>query len=162
MRHYSDHRKLGRTTSHRRAMLSNLVSSLIEHDRVETTLPKAKEARRVAEKIVTLSKKGSLHARRLAISLLRNQHAVDIAFASFSKRFDGRSGGYTRIYRLGSRHGDAAPMAILEYLRETKEAAGLSEKKAKQAKGEKKPGVGTKLRQAAEKVVRKKKTKKEA
>lgn len=155
MRHHADHRKLGRTTSHRQAMLANLVSSLIVCDRIETTLPKAKEARRIADKIVTLSKKGSLHARRQAISMLRNVGAVDRAFGTFAQRFDGRQGGYTRIYRLGTRHGDAAPMAILEYLRETRP-------EEKKEVAPKKKGAVAKLREAASSAVKKKKTKKEA
>ena len=119
MKHNVDHRKLGRKSQHRLSMLANMASSLILKDRIETTLPKAKELRRIADRIVTLSKTGTLHARRNALSILRDQTAVHHAFETFAKRFDGRNGGYTRIYRLGHRHGDSAPMAIIEYLRET-------------------------------------------
>jgi large subunit ribosomal protein L17 len=134
MRHKVDRRKLGRTTSHRKAMLANMTSSLILHDSIETTLPKAKELRRVADKIVTLSKRGTLHARRQAIALIRDKKAVELAFSTLSERFAKHQGGYTRIYKLGNRHGDNAPMAVIEYLSETvlkKEEATESKTTAK-------------------------------
>jgi large subunit ribosomal protein L17 len=98
-------------------MFANMASSLIMHDRIETTLPKAKELRRLAEKLVTLAKNGTVAARRRAITLIRDKKAVGKAFEHFAKRFEGRMGGYTRIMKLGNRRGDAAPMAIIEYLR---------------------------------------------
>lgn len=116
MRHRMQGRKLGVTTAHRKAMFANMASSLIMHERIETTLPKAKELRRLADKLVTLAKSGTVSARRRALMLLRNKKAVGKAFEQFSKRFDGRKGGYTRILKLGYRRGDAAPMAIIEYL----------------------------------------------
>lgn len=116
MRHGVDHRKLGVKSAHRKAMLANLASSLIINDRIETTLPKAKELRRFAERLVTMGKQGSLHARRRALSFIRNKPAVQKLFDDLAKRFADRHGGYTRILKLGSRHGDASPMAAIEYL----------------------------------------------
>lgn len=116
MRHLVDSRKLGRTTPHRLALFRNLLSALITHDRIETTLPKAKELRRWAEWMVTLGKNGSLSARRRAARWVQDDAALSKLFGNLTERFKERNGGYTRIMRMGQRHGDNAPMAIIEYL----------------------------------------------
>lgn len=114
MRHRKAGRKLGRTTSHRKAMLRNMVTSLLDHERIVTTVPKAKEARRVAEKMITLGKRGDLHARRQALAYIRSKEIVAKLFDELSGQYADRQGGYTRIIRTGYRAGDAAPMAIVE------------------------------------------------
>ena len=116
MRHLKRTAKLGRTGEHRNAMLANLVCSLIKHKRVTTTLAKAKAARSVAEKMVTLGKKGSIHSRRLAAARLHQEEAVKILFAEIAPAQKERHGGYTRIIRLGQRQGDAGQRAILEWV----------------------------------------------
>ncbi len=114
MRHRKAGRKLGRTSSHRDAMLRNMVTSLLDQERIVTTVPKAKEARRVAEQMITLGKRGDLHARRQALAYIRSKDIVAKLFDEISSQYAGRQGGYTRIIRTGTRSGDAAPMAILE------------------------------------------------
>lgn len=114
MRHRKAGRKLNRTTAHRKAMLRNMVTSLLEHERIVTTVPKAKEARRVADKMITLGKRGDLHARRQALAYIRSNEVVDKLFNDLSEQYMDRQGGYTRIIRTGTRAGDAAPMAIIE------------------------------------------------
>lgn len=114
MKHKVVGRKLGRNASHRKAMLRNIVTSLLEHERIVTTVPKAKEARRVAEKMITLGKRGDLHARRQALSYIRSKGIVAKLFDDLSEQYADRQGGYTRIIRTGTRNGDAAPMAIIE------------------------------------------------
>ncbi|WP_446008780.1 50S ribosomal protein L17 [Candidatus Electrothrix sp.] len=114
MRHKKAGRKLNRTASHRSAMMRNIVTSLLEHERISTTLPKAKEARRVAEKMITLGKRGDLHARRQAMAFIRSKDIVAKLFDELSEEYADRQGGYTRIIRTGVRPGDAAPMAIIE------------------------------------------------
>ncbi len=116
MRHQIDHRKLGRSAGHRRALLRNMVTSLIMHERVETTLPKAKELRRTAERMVTLAKEGSLHARRQAAAFVMSDESLRKLFSTLADRFKDRSGGYTRIFRFPHRRGDSAEMATIEYL----------------------------------------------
>jgi large subunit ribosomal protein L17 len=116
MRHRKKTIKLGRTTSHREAMLANQVCSLIKEKRITTTLPKAKATRSLAEKMVTLGKRGDLHARRQAISRLRSQDAVHELFSAIAPAFAERQGGYTRILKLGTRRSDASEMAILEWV----------------------------------------------
>jgi len=116
MRHLKRTAKLGRTGEHRNAMLANLVCSLIEHKRVTTTLAKAKAARSVAEKMVTLGKHGSIHDRRLAVARLHQEEAVKILFNEIAPTQKERRGGYTRIVRLGQRQGDAGQKAILEWV----------------------------------------------
>ena len=116
MRHLKRTAKLGRTSEHRNAMLANLVCSLIEHKRVTTTLAKAKAARPVAEKMVTLGKKGTVHSRRLAVARLHQESAAKILFKEIAPAFKDRNGGYTRIVRLNQRNGDAAQRAILEWV----------------------------------------------
>ena len=114
MRHRKAGRKLNRTAAHRKAMLRNMVTSLLEHERIVTTVPKAKEARRVAEKMITLGKRGDLHARRQAMAYIRSKGIVAKLFDELSSQYADRQGGYTRIIRTGNRYGDAAPMAIVE------------------------------------------------
>ncbi len=114
MRHKVSGRRLGRTTSHRVAMLRNMATSLFEHERIVTTVEKAKELRPVAEKMITLAKRGDLHARRQALSYIRSKAVVDKLFTDIKDKFEDRKGGYTRILRTGVRQGDAANMAIIE------------------------------------------------
>jgi len=114
MRHRKAGRRLGRTTSHRDAMLRNMVTSLLDQERIVTTVPKAKEARRVAEQMITLGKRGDLHARRQAMAYIRSGNIVAKLFDQLSTQYADRQGGYTRIIRTGNRSGDAAPMAIIE------------------------------------------------
>lgn len=114
MRHRNFGRKLSRNTEHRRALLRNLVTSLILEERIETTLPKAKEARAAAERMITLGKRGDLHARRLAASYSLSASAVKKLFGDIAKRYESRNGGYTRIVRTGWRSGDGADTAVLE------------------------------------------------
>jgi large subunit ribosomal protein L17 len=149
MRHLKRTAKLGRTGEHRNAMLANLVCSLIKHKRVTTTLAKAKAARSVAEKMVTLGKKGSIHDRRLAASRLHQEDAVRILFNEIAPTQKDRPGGYTRIIRLNQRQGDAAQLAILEWVdvplaieepekEEKAEKKAEGEEKKSEKKGEKK------------------------
>jgi large subunit ribosomal protein L17 len=114
MRHQYAGRRLGRTTSHRVAMLRNMATSLFEHERIVTTTEKAKELRPVAEKMITLAKRGDLHARRQALSFIRSVSVVDKLFSEIKDKFEDRKGGYTRILRTGTRQGDCASMAIIE------------------------------------------------
>ena len=114
MRHKLSHRKLNRTSSHRKAMFANMSSALIRHEQIRTTLAKAKELRPIVEKLITLGKKGSLHARRHAISRLAPDAYIDKLFGEVAKRYENRSGGYTRIIKDGNRYGDSAPMAYIE------------------------------------------------
>ena len=118
MRHLKRTAKLGRTSEHRNAMLANLVCSLITHKRVTTTLAKAKAARSVAEKMVTLGKKGTIHHRRLAVARLHQEDAAKILFKEIAPAFKDRNGGYTRIIKMNQRNGDAAQRAILEWVNE--------------------------------------------
>lgn len=114
MRHGHGYRKLGRVSSHRRAMLRNMATSLVLHERIETTVPKAKELRSIVDKMITLGKRGDLHARRQAASYLFSDEAVKKVFAELAPRFKDRPGGYTRILKKGYRFGDGADMAFLE------------------------------------------------
>lgn len=116
MRHGIAHRKLGRTTSHRTAMFANMSASLIKHEQIVTTLPKAKELRPFVEKLVTLAKRGDLHARRQAISQVRDVAQVGKLFAVLGPRYAGRNGGYIRVLKAGYRHGDNAAMAVIEFV----------------------------------------------
>ncbi len=116
MRHARNGRKLNRDSAHRKALLGHLVCSLIEHGRIRTTVSKAKEARPLAEKMVTLGKRGDLAARRQALARLRSKEAVHTLFSDIAPRFAERQGGYTRVVRLGPRNGDAAEMAYLEFV----------------------------------------------
>ncbi len=114
MRHKLAGRRLGRTTSHRMAMFRNMVTSLFEHERIVTTTEKAKELRPIAEKMITLGKRGDLHARRQALSFIRRKDVVEKLFTEIKDKFIDRKGGYTRILKTGVRNGDAASMAIIE------------------------------------------------
>lgn len=114
MRHGKSGRRLGRTSSHKEAMFRNMVTSVFEHERIVTTTPKAKEVRKVVDKMITLAKRGDLHARRQALSFIRSKDIVTKLFDEISGQFEDRNGGYTRIIQTGQRRGDAAPMAILE------------------------------------------------
>jgi large subunit ribosomal protein L17 len=114
MRHKLAGRRLGRTTSHRMAMFRNMVTSLFEHERIVTTTEKAKELRPIAEKMITLGKRGDLHARRQALSFIRSKDIVEKLFTEIKDKFSDRKGGYTRILKTGVRRGDAASMAIIE------------------------------------------------
>ena len=116
MKHGVGFRKLNKSTKHRWAMLRNLVTSLIQHERIRTTVPKAKELRRVAEQMVTLGKRGDLHARRQAAKVVRDKATLHKLFATIAPRYQERNGGYTRILRVGPRYGDMADMAIIEYV----------------------------------------------
>ena len=116
MRHQKKTVKLGRTAEHRKALLANQVCSLIEHQRIKTTLAKAKAVRPLAEKMVTLGKKGSLHARRTALAVLRQKDAVKKLFDDIAPRSADRNGGYTRIVKLGQRKSDSAPVAFIEWV----------------------------------------------
>ena len=124
MRHRKSGRKLNRTSSHRKAMFANMASSLIEHEQIVTTVPKAKEIRPFVEKLVTLGKKGDLASRRLAISRTRDEDAVRKLFATLAPRYAERNGGYIRIMRAGFRYGDNAPMAVVEFVDRDPEARG--------------------------------------
>ncbi len=137
MRHRMAERKLGMKTAHRQAMLANMASSLVIYDKIETTLPRAKELKPIADRIVTLCKKGTVHAMRRARVILRNRAAVQKAFGAFKDRFADRNGGYTRILKLGYRHGDCSPMAMIEYLPSPKMIAEAEEAAKKVKKGEK-------------------------
>ena len=125
MRHGAAHRKLGRTSAHRTAMFANMAASLIKHEQITTTLPKAKELRPFVEKLVTLGKKGDLHARRQAISAVRDVTQVGKLFDTLGPRYAERSGGYIRIMKAGYRHGDNAPMAVIEFVDRDAGAKGL-------------------------------------
>ena len=114
MRHRKAGRKLGRNASHRRAMFSNLVTSLFKYERIQTTDAKAKELRKIADKLITLGKRGDLHARRLVMRKIRDKEVVNKLFADIAKRNEERQGGYTRIMKLGYRHGDNAPVSAIE------------------------------------------------
>jgi large subunit ribosomal protein L17 len=124
MRHGKVHRKLGKKPSHRKAMFANMCASLIKHEQIVTTLPKAKELRPVVEKLVTLAKKGGLHARRQAISEVRDIAQVKKLFEVIAPRYGERHGGYTRIMKAGFRYGDNAPVAVIEFVDRDVEAKG--------------------------------------
>ncbi len=139
MRHRAKSVKIGRKSQHRDMMLANMAGSLIQHGRIKTTLTKAKALRPVAEKLLTLGKKGSLHHRRLALSKLCNNNVwVKKLFAEIAPRFKERTGGYTRILKLGPRNSDSAPMAFVEWVDAEVVAAPVTEEKAEEKKPAKK------------------------
>jgi len=142
MRHAIAHRKLGRNPGHRKALLRNMMNALVRSERIETTIAKAKEVRRLADRLITLGKKDNTHARRRAFSMLSDKKNTEKIFATLATRFTGREGGYTRILRTGYRVGDGAEMAILEYL-------PAEEKTVKTKKGKKKKKPDTKKKPAA-------------
>lgn len=127
MRHGMVGRKLNRTASHRKAMFANMAASLIEHEQIVTTLPKAKEIRPIVEKLVTLGKKGSLHARRQAISQIGSAELVAKLFSAIAPRYANRHGGYIRIMKAGFRHGDNAPLAVVEFVDRDVSAKGAAD-----------------------------------
>ncbi len=153
MRHGISGRKLGRRTAHRSALLRNLAGSLIEHEHIVTTLPKAKELRPFAEKLVTLGKKQSLHARRQAISVLGDSDNVKKLMGDLAERFKGRAGGYTRIIKAGNRKGDNAPMAVIQFVDFNFEAREKQRVKVKEELAEK--GAENAKEPAAEKAATK-------
>ena len=124
MNHGKTHRKFNRRSDHRRSMLANLAASLIKHEQIVTTLPKAKDLRPVVEKLVTLGKRGGLHARRQALATLQDTKLVEKLFTTLAERYKDRAGGYTRIVKAGFRHGDAAAMALIELIDRDIEAKG--------------------------------------
>ena len=127
MRHRKSGRKLNRTASHRKAMFANMAASLIEHEQIVTTLPKAKEIRPIVEKLVTLGKRGDLHARRQAISKIRDVEMVRKLFDTIATRYADRHGGYIRIMRAGFRKGDNAPLAVVEFVDRDVDAKGAKD-----------------------------------
>ncbi len=128
MRHGVYGRKFNRTTSHRMAMFANMAASLIRHEQITTTLPKAKDLRSIVEKLITLGKKGTLHHRRLALSRLRDEDMVRKLFDTLAERYRSRAGGYTRVLKAGFRHGDDAPMAVIELVDRDPDAKGADDK----------------------------------
>ena len=124
MRHGVSGRKLNKTSTHRKAMFANMAAALIKHEQITTTLPKAKELRPIAEKLVTLGKKGGLHNRRQAYAMLRDDAMVAKLFSVLATRYTARPGGYTRVLRAGFRYGDAAPMGVIEFVDRDPEAKG--------------------------------------
>ncbi|MEX0582068.1 MAG: 50S ribosomal protein L17 [Sneathiella sp.] len=124
MRHRKSGRKLNRTSAHRKAMFANMAASLIKHEQIQTTLPKAKELRPIVEKLITLGKRGGLHARRQALAQLNEKSAVDKIFSTLSERYAERNGGYTRVLKAGFRTGDAAPMGVIELIDRDVDAKG--------------------------------------
>lgn len=128
MRHRHGYRRLNRTASHRKAMFANMAVSLLNHEQIKTTLPKAKELRRVADKMITLGKKGTLHSRRQAASFLRDDVAVVKLFSVLAERYQDRPGGYTRVLKAGFRHGDAAPMAVIELVDRDPDSKGAEDR----------------------------------
>ncbi|MFB0922311.1 MAG: 50S ribosomal protein L17 [Alphaproteobacteria bacterium] len=125
MRHRKGPRKLNRTSSHRKAMFANMATALIKHEQIVTTLPKAKELRSVVDKLITLGKRGDLHARRQALSTIKDRALVEKMFSTLAERYAERPGGYTRVLKAGFRHGDSAPMAIIELVDRDESAKGL-------------------------------------
>ena len=125
MRHGKVYRKLNRTTEHRKALFANMAAALIKHEQISTTLPKAKELRPIAEKLVTLGKRGDLHARRQAIAQIRDVAMVKKLFEVIGPRYKDRNGGYTRVMKAGFRYGDSAPQAVIEFVDRDVKAKGL-------------------------------------
>ncbi len=133
MRHKMAHRKLNRTASHRKAMFANMSSSLVEHEQIVTTLPKAKELRPFVEKLVTLAKKGDLNSRRIAIARMRNKEQAKKLFDILGPRYTDRPGGYIRIMKAGFRYGDNAPMAVIEFVDRDESAKGKVDRERAEA-----------------------------
>ena len=128
MRHAKGHRRLNRTHEHRKALFANMAGSLIEHEQIKTTLPKAKELRSVMDKLITLGKRGDLHARRQAAARLKQDMHVTKLFEVLGPRYKERSGGYTRVLKAGFRYGDMAPMAIIELVDRDVDAKGAADR----------------------------------
>ena len=127
MRHRQSGRKLNRTSSHRKSLFKNMAQALLKHEQIVTTLPKAKELRRVVEKLISLGKKGNLHSRRLAFNQIRDKDMVSKLFDNLAKRYIDRTGGYTRVLKAGFRYGDSAPMAVIELVDRDESAKGVGE-----------------------------------
>jgi len=134
MRHGKSGRKLNRTASHRRAMFANMAASLIRHEQIATTLPKAKDLRPIVEKLVTLAKRGDLHARRQAIAELRDETMVRKLFDTLAPRYKERAGGYTRVLKAGFRYGDSAPLAVIEFVDRDRDAKGAEDRAREEAR----------------------------
>ena len=126
MRHGNAHRKLNRRHEHRRAMFANMGAALIKHEQIITTLPKAKDLRPIVEKLITLGKRGDLHARRQAIAQIRDIPMVKKLFDVLAPRYQSRNGGYTRVLKAGFRHGDSAPVAVIEFVDRDTAAKGVN------------------------------------
>jgi large subunit ribosomal protein L17 len=133
MRHRNQGRKLNRTASHRKALFANMAAALIEHEQIMTTLPKAKELRSVADKLITLAKRGDLHARRQAISRVRDIQQVRKLFGVLGPRYAERDGGYTRVLKAGFRYGDNAPLAVIEFVERDLQAKGAKDRERLEA-----------------------------
>jgi large subunit ribosomal protein L17 len=128
MRHARGYRRLNRTHEHRKALFANMCGSLIEHEQIKTTLPKAKELRPIIEKLITLAKRGDLHARRQAAAMLKQDKDVAKLFEVLGPRYKDRQGGYTRVLKAGFRYGDMAPMAFIEFVERDLSAKGAADK----------------------------------
>ena len=137
MRHRNAGRKLNRTATHRSALFASLATALIKHEQIVTTLPKAKDLRRVADRLITLAKKGDLHARRLAFARIRDEAMVAKLFDTLGPRYAKRPGGYTRVMKAGFRYGDSAPMAVIELVDRDTDAKGLDSGPVQNAAGDK-------------------------
>lgn len=124
MRHRLSGRKLNRTSSHRKAMFANMAAALIKHEQIRTTLPKAKDLRGATDRLITLGKRGDLHARRQALAVLKDRTLTEKLFGTLAERYASRRGGYTRVLRAGFRYGDSAPMAVIELVDRDPEARG--------------------------------------
>ena len=135
MRHGYRGRRFNRTAEHRKAMFANMVASLIEHEQIVTTLPKAKDLRPIVEKMITLGKRGDLHARRQAISRVRDESVIGKLFDTLAPRYAGRNGGYTRVIKAGFRRGDNAPMAVIEFVDRDVDARGAVDRARLEAEG---------------------------
>jgi len=133
MRHRKSGRKLNRTSSHRKAMFANMAAALINHEQITTTLPKAKELKPFVDKLVTLAKRGDLHARRIAISRVRDEAMVKKLFEAIGPRYEDRHGGYTRVLKAGFRYGDNAPIAVIEFVDRDESAKGAEDRERRDA-----------------------------
>jgi large subunit ribosomal protein L17 len=125
MRHRKSGRKLNRTSSHRKAMFANMAAALIKHEQITTTLAKARDLRRIVDRLVTLGKRGDLHARRQALAVLKDTGLTEKLFSTLAERYAERPGGYTRVLKAGFRYGDCAPMAVIELVERDEDAKGL-------------------------------------
>ena len=125
MRHGLSGRKLNRTSAHRKAMFGNMAVALLKHEQITTTLPKAKELKPIADKLITLGKRGNLHARRQAMSMLHDRTVTEKLFTTLAERYAARPGGYTRVLKAGFRYGDSAPRAVIEFVDRDVDAKGL-------------------------------------
>src|SRR6476660_38239 len=135
MRHGKTGRKLNRRSDHRKAMFANMAASLITHEQIVTTLPKAKDLSPIVEKLVTLAKRGDLHARRQAISAIKSLGSVKKLFETIGPRYKERAGGYTRVLKAGFRHGDSAAVAVIEFVDRDKDAKGAADRARTAAEG---------------------------